>query len=310
MTIAVVFPGQGSQSVGMLGSLLTDFEPAREIFEKANTILGYDLAELISSDSDDKLNQTAFTQPALLTTEYALWQCWQSQSDCRPAYFAGHSLGEYTALVCAKAMTFEHALQLVKLRGELMQQAVAEGIGAMAAIIGLEDKDVERACREVSSEGAVVAAANYNSPGQVVVSGYAVAVDAAMALCKKMSAKLVKRLTVSVPSHSPLMKAAADAFAIALPTVPMVSPETPVLHNVDVKSHSEPEAIKQALIAQLHSPVRWTETINFLVSAGVETIVECGPGKVLNGLTKRINKTVVTRQIASYEDCLKGEVNV
>lgn len=309
MSFAIVFPGQGSQKVGMLNSLLEAYPPTHQLLDEASTIVGYDIATMITYDAEGKLDQTTYTQPALLTTEYALWQCWRAHHTDLPQYLAGHSLGEYTALVCAGALAFKDALLLVKLRGELMQQVVMEGAGAMAAIIGLENAAVERACHQVSQKDAQVACANYNCPQQVVISGHTAAVEAAMALTAKMGAKLTKRLAVSVPSHSPLMLPAAEALAIALEGMSLTSPEIPIIHNVDVAIHPEPTAIKQALMHQLYSPVRWVDTIQALALAGVDHLIECGPGNILSGLTRRINPSLKTESFSHYTDCVRGVTN-
>lgn len=310
MTIAVAFPGQGSQSQGMLKSLLIHDSFTKDLVQTASQILGYDLVELIHENPNNHLNQTAYTQPALLTTSYALWRCWQAHGHPQPHYLIGHSLGEYTALVCANALKFEDALLVVKLRGELMQQTVPEGEGAMAAIIGLSDEVVITLCRESSHHNKQVAAANFNAPGQVVISGHQSAVEIVMEKAKMNGAKLVMPLAVSVPSHSPLMKPAADALSLALDAIPIKTPLIPVIHNVDVQIHQSPEAIKEALVKQLYSPVRWVETVNRLIELGVSHLIECGPGQVLSGLHKRINRSLVLQQINNYEHCQRGVEHV
>jgi len=310
MTVAVVFPGQGSQKIGMLDVLAEEFTPAKAIIDKANETLGYDIIDLINNNPEDKLNQTAYTQPALLVTEYLLYQCWQAHHDMQPSFLAGHSLGEYTALLCAEAISLEDSLHIVKLRGELMQMAVAAGVGAMAAIIGLDNQAIEKICREVSSQGADVACANYNSPGQVVISGYTNAVEHAMSLATKKGAKMVKKLAVSVPSHSLLMRQCADNFARIYDHVAINLPKIPVLHNIDAKTRSNPGAIADALISQLYLPVQWVNSVSALAQEGITKVIECGPGKVLSGLIKRIDKSLTCHQLATYAQCVEGFANV
>lgn len=291
MSYAFVFPGQGSQAVGMLAELAAEHALVRETFQQASDALGYDLWKLTQEGPDSELNATERTQPALLAAGVATWRAFTAASDYRPAFMAGHSLGEYTALVCAGALEFADAIRLVEFRGQAMQRAVPAGTGAMAAILGLEDDDVRAGC-EQAAEGDVVSAVNFNSPGQVVIAGSKAAVDRAIEILKAKGAKRALPLPVSVPSHCALMKPAADAMAERLAEVNVKSPVIPVVHNVDVAVHDEPDAIRKALVEQLYSPVRWTETIRFMADQGVTGIIECGPGKVLAGLNRRIEKSM------------------
>ncbi len=292
-SLAFIFPGQGSQSQGMLAKHYQTESIVRHTFQEANDALGYDLWTLIQENSDDKLNQTEYTQPALLASSVALWRLWCSKTAIRPYYFAGHSLGEYSALVCADSLTLADGVRIVALRGQLMQAAVPEGTGAMAAIVGLSDQDVVAICAQ-ASQGEVVVAANYNAPGQVVISGHATAVSRAVSLAKEKGARLAKVLPVSVPSHSPLMKPAAEKLAAALATLPMQLPHTAILHNIHAKVEHSIEGIKFALTQQLSESVRWVDTISKLANLDVTQLLECGPGKVLAGLTKRFDLDLVS----------------
>lgn len=289
MSFAIVFPGQGAQSVGMLATLAAEWSLVGETFLEASEALGYDLWKLIQEGPEADLSQTDRTQPAMLAAGVATWRVWQAAGGATPAYMAGHSLGEYTALVAAGALEFATAIKLVERRGQLMQTAVPEGQGAMAAILGLSDAEVIKAC-DVAAQGAVVQAVNFNSPGQVVVAGNAAAVERAMVLAKEAGAKRAVLLAVSVPSHCALMQPAADELARTLATIEVKTPLIEVLHNVDVAAHQDVNTIRALLAQQLHKPVRWVETIQTLGRAGVSTIVECGPGKVLAGLNKRIER--------------------
>lgn len=281
--LAFVFPGQGSQSLGMLDSFSAiNPEVVAAACAEASDILGYDMAQLIALDPKQQLNQTEFTQPALLTAGVIAWRIWLNDNEERPSMLAGHSLGEYTALVCAEAMTFAEALKLVAKRGELMQQAVAPGVGAMAAILGLDYDQV----RQICDTG--VQAANINAPGQIVIAGTAEAVAAAIERAKAAGAKRAILLPVSVPSHCELMRPAAERFASHLATVAWCKPKLTVVHNFDVQPHNEAAAICAVLQKQLYSPVRWVETIEYFMQHGVSEILECGPGKILTGLNKRI----------------------
>ncbi len=286
--LAFVFPGQGSQAVGMLADL-ADNEAVTNTFKEASDALGYDLWDLIQNDSEGKLNQTNFTQPALLTASVAIWRAWHAQGGKTPAVVAGHSLGEYSALVCAGVISLSEGVKLVEKRGVYMQEAVPAGVGAMYAIIGLADDKIIAAC-EQAAEGEVVSAVNFNSPGQVVIAGNKAAVERAGALCKEAGAKRALPLPVSVPSHCALMKSAADKLAADLENIEFNAPQVPVINNVDVATVSDASDIKAALVRQLYSPVRWTETVEKMADMSVESLVEAGPGKVLQGLIKRINK--------------------
>ncbi len=285
---AMVFPGQGSQAVGMLAELAEQFSIVEETFKQASEVLGYDLWSLVQHGPADELNKTWQTQPALLAASIAVYRVWQQQyPQLQPTLMAGHSLGEYSALVCAGAIDFQDAVKLVELRGKLMQQAVPEGTGAMYAIIGLDNGSIIKACQN-AEQGEVVSAVNFNSPGQVVIAGAKAAVERAAVLCKEAGAKRALPLAVSVPSHCALMKPAADQLAVSLESIAVKSPAVAVINNVDVKTENDAQAIRHALVRQLYSPVRWTETVEKMATNGIEVLVEIGPNKVLNGLTKRI----------------------
>ena len=285
---AMVFPGQGSQTVGMLAELAGNYPIVQETFKQASEVLGYDLWQLVQEGPAEELNKTWQTQPALLTASVAVYRVWQQKyPELKPEVMAGHSLGEYSALVCAGVLDFQDAVKLVELRGKLMQQAVPEGTGAMYAIIGLDNDAIINACKQ-AEQGEVVSAVNFNSPGQVVIAGAKAAVERAAALCKEAGAKRALPLAVSVPSHCALMKPAADQLSVSLESITLKEAGVSVLNNVDVKNEIEADAIRNALVRQLYSPVRWTETVEKMAQNGVEVLVEIGPGKVLNGLTKRI----------------------
>mgnify|MGYP000972096411 FL=1 len=285
---AMVFPGQGSQTVGMLAELAGDYPIVQETFKQASEVLGYDLWQLVQEGPAEELNKTWQTQPALLTASVAVYRVWQQKYPAlKPEVMAGHSLGEYSALVCAGVLDFQDAVKLVELRGKLMQQAVPEGTGAMYAIIGLDNDAIINACKQ-AEQGEVVSAVNFNSPGQVVIAGAKAAVERAAALCKEAGAKRALPLAVSVPSHCALMKPAADQLSVSLESITLKEAGVSVLNNVDVKNEIEADAIRNALVRQLYSPVRWTEIVEKMAQNGVEVLVEVGPGKVLNGLTKRI----------------------
>ncbi|MDC7863809.1 malonyl CoA-acyl carrier protein transacylase [Pantoea ananatis] len=284
---AFVFPGQGSQTVGMLADLAAAYPAVEATFREASDVLGYDLWQLVSQGLAEELNKTWQTQPALLAASVAIYRVWQQQGGQQPALMAGHSLGEYSALVCAGVLNFADAIKLVELRGKLMQEAVPEGTGAMQAIIGLDDAAIAKACEE-SAQGQVVSPVNFNSPGQVVIAGNKEAVERAGAACKAAGAKRALPLPVSVPSHCALMKPAADKLALTLENITFNAPAVPVINNVDVKAETDADAIRHALIRQLYSPVRWTESVEAMAAQGVTQLIEMGPGKVLTGLTKRI----------------------
>lgn len=292
MNIVAVFPGQGSQSIGMLADYAESWPQVEETFKQASDALGYDCWDIVCNGPIEKLNKTEITQPIMLAADIAVMRVMAQQCMLTPMVFAGHSLGEYAALVAAEALDFADAIKLVSKRGQLMQAAVPEGEGAMAAIIGLPDDTIISICEQVSSEiGAPVEAVNFNSPGQVVIAGATEAVNKAMEVLKEEGAKRALPLPVSVPSHSSLMKPAADELAEHLKTVTINTPKIQVIHNVDAKSHDEPDAIREALVKQLYNPVQWTHTIQ-IITDGADVVVECGPGKVLGGLTRRINKEV------------------
>jgi len=291
MSLAIVFPGQGSQSIGMMKSFYDEYEIARQTFQEASDALGYDLWKLVSEGTAEELNQTEVTQPAMLTAGVVSWRVWQQNNGSQPVMFAGHSLGEYTALVCAEAINFQDAVKLVAERGRLMQSAVPEGEGAMAAILGLDDERVIEACAS-AAQGEVVEAVNFNSPGQVVIAGQRTAVQRAIDTLKETGAKRALMLPVSVPSHCQLMVPAAEKMSESLSAIEVNKPVIPVIHNVDVATHVDADEIRQLLKQQLHNPVRWVETIQSMSEQGVDTIIECGPGKVLLGLCKRIDKNI------------------
>ncbi|WP_241611678.1 ACP S-malonyltransferase [Rosenbergiella epipactidis] len=293
---AFVFPGQGSQTVGMLAELAAEQPIIEATYAQASEALGYDLWQLVQRGPAEELNKTWQTQPALLAASVALFRLWQQQGGAQPALLAGHSLGEYSALVCAGVIDFADAIRLVELRGKLMQEAVPEGTGAMQAIIGLDDAAIRQACEE-SAQGQVVSPVNFNSPGQVVIAGNKEAVERAGAACKAAGAKRALPLPVSVPSHCALMKPAAEKLAVALREITFSEPKISVVNNVDVKCETNAEAIREALVRQLYSPVRWTESVQYIAAQGVTQLVEVGPGKVLTGLTKRIVDTLTASAI-------------
>lgn len=290
-TLAFVFPGQGSQQLAMLSELAQQYPLIEQTFAEASAALGYDLWSLTQHGPEADLNSTDKTQPALLTAGVAIWRLWLQQGGEQPGLLAGHSLGEYTALVCAGVMSLADAVMLVEKRGQFMQTAVPVGVGAMAAILGLDDALIEQACTD-AAQGAVVSAVNYNSPGQVVIAGETAAVARAIALCKEAGAKRAIELPVSVPSHCALMLPAAAQLAVELDTIIFKAPQIPVLQNVKASIAVSVEEIKQNLIAQLYSPVLWTDTVNAMAEQGVLTLIECGPGKVLSGLNKRIQRSL------------------
>lgn len=291
--IAFVFPGQGSQQVGMLAAAYGKFSAVRDTFAEASQAVGYDMWSLVQHGPQDVLNLTETTQPVLLTSSVALWRAWQDESDVRPGVMAGHSLGEFSALVCAGALDFTDAVRLVRKRGEFMQMAVPVGAGAMAAIIGLDDTQINRICTEVTqAHGGVVSAVNFNSPGQVVIAGHTAAVDAAIVVLKEAGAKLVMPLPVSAPFHTQLMRPAGIHLAEVLANIKISTPRIPVIHNVHAMMEPDAEEIRRLLVEQIYSPVQWTGCIQTIIASGVQRFVECGPGKVLSGLIRRIDKSV------------------
>lgn len=303
---AMVFPGQGSQAVGMLADLATAYPIVEETFKQASDVLGYDLWDLVQNGSAEDLGQTQRTQPALLASSVAIYRVWQQKyPELKPSVMAGHSLGEYSALVCAGVLDFQDAIKLVELRGNAMQQAVPAGTGAMYAIIGLDNEAIINACEQAQAEvGEIVSAVNFNSPGQVVIAGTKAAAEKAGELCKAAGAKRALPLAVSVPSHCALMKPAADKLAEALQNITLNAPIVPVINNVDVSVETDAEAIRNALVRQLYSPVRWTETVEKMANQGVTTLYEIGPGKVLTGLAGRIVKELnakAVNDVASLE---------
>ena len=300
--IAFIFPGQGSQSVGMLAQLASQYPDVLTTFAVASDVLGYDLWQLVQQGPAEQLNQTQYTQPALLAADISLWRICQQQG-ITAAVLAGHSLGEYAALVAAEVIRYEEAIAVVAKRGEFMQQATPPEQGAMAAIIGLSDAIVAEVC-VTAAEGDILAPANFNAIGQVVIAGEHAAVDRALVIAKSRGAKLAKLITVSVPSHCALMKPAAEQLSRVLDSLEFNVPKVPIIHNVDAEQHSDPERIKQALIAQLAQPVRWVASMQAMVAADVSHMVECGPGKVLAGLMKRINKEIA---VLSVDAVIKGE---
>jgi [acyl-carrier-protein] S-malonyltransferase len=295
-SLAFVFPGQGSQSLNMLVEHGAQRPVILETFAEASEALGYDLWALTQQGPEEQLNQTDKTQPAILTASVALWRAWLAESEARPAFVAGHSLGEYSALVAAGSLSLAAAVKLVEHRGQLMQQAVPAGQGGMAAILGLEDADVLAACAE-AAQGEVVSAVNFNAPGQVVIAGGAAAVERAIEACKARGAKRALPLPVSVPSHCALMRPAAERFAEAVSIIDWQAPQIALVQNVSATAVTDLEGLKRDLLAQLYSPVRWVETIVCLSAQGVTDLVECGPGKVLSGLNKRCVKGINTHNL-------------
>lgn len=285
--LAFVFPGQGAQSIGMVDALAAEFPQVRQRFEAASSALGLDLWSMVTTGPVDQLNQTQNTQPALLAASVATWDIWCAEGGPGPSLMAGHSFGEYSALVCAGALAFDDAVRLVADRGRFMQEAAPSGTGAMAAVLGLDLPILRDVCLQASAPDSAVQCANLNAPGQVVLSGHASAVERAAAGARAAGAKKVIPLSVSVPAHSAMMHAAAEKFAQRIEGVALRAPVVRVIHNVDLASHAEPGDLRSALVAQLYSPVRWQETIEAFVAAGVTRVVECGPGKVLAPLVRR-----------------------
>lgn len=303
MTFAMVFPGQGSQSVGMLAELSESYKQVKETYQEASDALGYDLWNLVQNGPEEELNKTHITQPAMLAGGIAVWRIWNAENGPMPVSMAGHSLGEYSALVAAGAISLKEATGLVADRGKFMQEAVPEGVGAMAAILGLDDGTVIDVCGK-AAEGEVVTAVNFNSPGQVVIAGNKNAVERAVEQAKEAGAKRAVTLPVSVPSHCNLMVPAAERLAERLANIEINTPAIPVYNNVDVKAESDPVAIRNALKRQLFSPVRWVGIINAFTQNNIKYVVECGPGKVLAGLNKRINKQMEAHSTVDADSIL------
>ncbi len=295
---AFVFPGQGSQKVGMLAAAHAEYAVVRDTFAEASSVLGYDMWDLIQQGEQDALNLTETTQPVLLASSVALWRAWQSQGGAAPVLMAGHSLGEFSALVCADAIGFADALGLVRQRGQFMQSAVPVGEGAMAAIIGLDDERINAIC--AATEG-VVAAVNFNSPGQVVIAGHTASVEAAIVALKEAGAKRAMPLPVSAPFHTELMRPAGERLAEAIANVDINVPGIPVVHNVTAATETDPGKIRALLVQQIYSPVQWTGCVQAMTDAGIAHIVECGPGKVLSGLNRRIDKSLNSYAIEEPE---------
>lgn len=288
-TLGLVFPGQGSQKIGMLAEAAEQFGEVKETFAQASAVLGYDLWDLAQNGEQEAINQTEVTQPLMLTASVALWRVWQSKGGPQPGLVAGHSLGEWSALVAAGVVSLEDAVALVRQRGKFMQEAVPAGVGAMAAVIGLDDDAIKAACAAASLEQVVVPV-NFNSPGQVVIAGHAEAVERAIVACKESGAKRALPLPVSAPFHTPLMQPAAERLAALVEATVFAAPVVPVIHNVTAAAESDPAKIKALMIEQIYSPVRWVDCIQTMRAQGVEVLVEVGPGKVLAGLAKRIDK--------------------
>ena len=296
--LAFVFPGQGSQAIGMLAELAELHPTVRDAFVEASDGAGVDLWALSQGGPEEMLNRTEYTQPALLAAGVAVWRLWQQQDGVQPSVLAGHSLGEYSALVAAGALTLKDGAHLVRLRGQLMQDAAPAGTGAMAAVLGAEDAMVQEVCKEASG-AEVVVPANYNSPGQIVIGGHAEAVDRALALLAERGVRKVVKLAVSVPSHTPLMREAANRLSEAMAGMRWHEPVLPVVQNVDAEVHDSVQAIRDALVRQLYLPVQWTGCVQALTARGVNRIAECGPGKVLAGLSKRIDKSIDARSLGT-----------
>jgi [acyl-carrier-protein] S-malonyltransferase len=290
-SFGIIFPGQGSQSVGMLSELAAAHPIVNQTFAEAAEVLGYDLWDLVQNGPNETLNQTMKTQPAMLAAGVSVWRVWLDQGGSVPQLMAGHSLGEYSALVCAGALEFTDAIRLVAERGRFMQEAVPEGEGGMAAVLGLDDDQVKTVCEQAAS-GHIIEAVNFNSPGQVVIAGHKEAVDRACSLAKEAGAKRAVPLSVSVPSHCALMKPAAERLAKLLDEIVIEPPRISVIHNASVALATDAESIREQLAAQLYSPVRWVETVQMMAASGVSSLLEAGPGKILAGLTKRIERSL------------------
>jgi len=298
--LALVFPGQGSQKVGMLAELGAAFPSVKATFAEASAALGYDMWDLVQNGEQAQLNLTETTQPVLLTASVAVWRLWCEQGGLQPSLMAGHSLGEFSALVCAGAIDFADAVRLVHARGQYMQTAVPVGEGAMAAVLGLDDAQIIDICQQASAAG-VVEAVNFNSPGQVVIAGKVAGVEKAIELLKAAGAKRALPLPVSAPFHTSLMRPAGEKLAEALAAMSLQSPKIPVVHNVHGKTESDPSAIKALLVEQIYSAVKWVSCVEAMAAAGITTTIEAGPGKVLSGLNKRIEKSLSCLNIESPE---------
>ncbi|WNZ54548.1 ACP S-malonyltransferase [Microbulbifer sp. MKSA007] len=296
--LAFVFPGQGSQKIGMLSEIAQEAPEIQATFAEASNVLGYDLWDLCQNGEQEAINLTQRTQPLLLTSSVALYRMWRSRGGAQPAFMAGHSLGEWSALVCSGVLAFKDAVHLVRERGRLMQEAVPVGEGAMAAIIGLDDAAVEEACA-ASAESEIVAAVNYNSPGQIVIAGSSAAVQRAIEACKAAGVKKAMPLPVSAPFHTELMRPAAEKLTPQIEATEFNAPEIPIVHNVHAELEVDPEKIKTLMIEQIYRPVRWTACAQKIIGSGVEQMVECGPGKVLSGLIKRVDRSVSCHAIDS-----------
>lgn len=303
--LAFVFPGQGSQKVGMLAEMAAEYPVIEQTFAEASEVLGYNLWELVQTGPQEELNLTERTQPMLLTASVAIWRAWNEKGGAKPALMAGHSLGEWTALVCAGVVAFKDAVKLVQQRGKFMQEAVPAGEGAMAAVIGLDDDAIKAACEQAAGDE-VVAPVNFNSPGQVVIAGSAGAVERAIPLCKEAGAKRAMPLPVSAPFHTSLMKPAADRLAEQIQATEFKAPETPVVHNVNAQTEADPEKIKALMIEQIYAPVLWSDCVRTMSQAGITQMVECGPGKVLSGLAKRIERSLSALPSETPEDLAKA----
>lgn len=304
--LAFVFPGQGSQKIGMLSELAAANPIVESTFAEASEALGYDLWTMIQQGEQEDINLTERTQPMLLTSSVAVWRLWNDKAGPMPAQMAGHSLGEWSALVCAGAVDFVDAVKIVRARGAYMQEAVPVGVGAMAAILGLDDQIIIDAC-ESAHDGEVVDAVNYNAPGQVVIAGSAAAVDRAIDICKQAGAKRAMALPVSAPFHTSLMKPAADRLAELVESTQFNAPQIPVIHNVNGMTETDPASIQALMLEQIYKPVMWVDCINGLKKGGANLFIECGPGRVLNGLTKRIDRDLTsfsTDDVASLDNAL------
>ena len=308
MSHSYIFPGQGSQSIGMLAELADQYSEVKETFEQASDILQEHLWKLVSNGPEQDLNRTENTQPIMLCASVAVYRIWSKQFPDAPLLMAGHSFGEYTALVCSGALDFETTVSLARFRGEVMQQAVPEGQGAMAAVLGLEDSSLKEVC-DSSAQGQVVEAVNFNAPGQIVIAGDVDAVNRAIDAAKEAGAKRAVLLPLSVPSHSSLMKPAAENLRDYLADVDVQASDVKIIHNVDVKFYDDSQDIKDALYRQLFNPVRWVETIQHMISSGTSKFIELGPGKVLTGLSKRIDRSIAcycVQDVKSLEQALEN----